>query len=480
MFDPQLVIWMAVIGILCVGAFWGFVRKLKKTVIRLVTLLLSFGGAFIFVKIMGKSIGRYALSLLVPMLGESVSDILSRPEMAAAADALCEMVAAPILFVLSYFVLKIITWVPFAFICLLFGVKGPKCCGRLSGALVGALCGMIGVVVFVTPVFGYITVANSVVEQLSAQTQEQAPNVLEQMMETPVAKESYQYVGRHAFRLLTTVDFEGKKVNLQEETNAVVNIWKDASTLMGASFKEYGTEETQAIKHMVSSVGESKIVSGVVAHFLSDAAQSWLDGEQALGMSKPNMGEDVQGIADAFLTVFVDTNSETLVTDLGTFADSFAVLVEGNVFTMGTDSADFVNKLVSGGVVSKLYAVLDANPRMDPVKTAIRDAGVRVMMDSLGLPADLRTTHSDMLEDMADTLKNVTTADGRIDQAALTSSIQNVMNGYEVNVSAEASQLIAEAIVETLTPEEILSMTPAQIADKMAERFAASGQNAAS
>ena len=476
MVDPKIIILIAVAAILGFGAFWGFVRKLRKTLLRLVTLLLAFGGAFLFVKILGRSVGRYIISLLQPMLGDSVATILAQPEMALVVDALCEMVAAPILFLVSYMVLKVVTWIIYKFIAVLFGIKGPMLFGRLTGALAGVLCGMVGLVVFVTPVFGYMTLVNGVLDQVSAETQtEQQPNVLEQMMEAPVAKQSYQLVGRHVFRSLTTVNFEEGKINLQEEANAVIAIWEDATVLTGASFEQYSDKEAQALKQMANDVGASKIVSTVVASFLSDASEAWLNGEQALGMPKPNMGDDVQGIADAFLTVFCSATPTTLSQDLGTFADAFGVLVEADLFALQTDNADFVTKLVSEGVVNKLYAVLDTNPRMAPVKTAIRDTGVRVMMSHLGAPETLREDHSDMLEDMAGTLKGVTKSDGSIDQTALSTGIHEVMNGYEVSVNEEASQLIAEAMVEYLTPEEIQTLPPEELADKLAERFVAAG-----
>ncbi len=474
MFDPKLIILIAVIAILGFGVFWGFLRKLRRTLLRLVTLLLSFGAAIVLVKLIGRSLGKYVISLLQPLLGESVGELLAQPEMGMVIDALCEMVSAPILFLLSYIVLKLVSWIIYKIFAMILGVKGPKFGGRLLGAFAGVLCGMVGLVVFVTPVFGYMTLANDVWHQIAAQTQEeetQEPNVLEQMLEAPLAKEAYQLVGKHVFSLLTTVDFEEDTICLADETGAIVNIWKDFSVLSGSSAEQYGTQESQAMKQMVEDVGSSKIVSCVVAYFLSDASEAWLNGEQVLGMAKPNLGEDVQGIADAFLAVFATTNTETLVQDLGTFADAFGVLVEEEVFTMGNDNADFVNKLVSGGVVEKLYTVLDANPRMEPVKTAIRDTGVRVMMSYLGVPEDIRETHGEMLEDMAGTLQSATQPDGTIDQAALSTGICEVMNNYDIAVSPEASQLIAEAIVENLTPEEILSMTPEQIADKMAERF---------
>ncbi len=472
--DLKLVMLIAAAVILGFGAFWGFVRKFKRTLVRLVTLLLAFAGAFVFVKAAGKSVGRYIISLVQPMLGESIVEILSDPEIAAVSDALCEMLAAPILFLVAYMVLKILSWLLYKLTVALFRIKGPKLFGRLSGMVVGVLCGVVGLVVFVTPVYGYMTFVDNMLSQLESEEAESL-DVLDQMLEAPVAKEAYGYAGRHVFRLLTTVDFEEGQINLEEEAGAIVKILEDAMVLSESSFDQYGERETAAIKQVASDVGASKIVSTVVAFFLSDAAEAWLNGEEALGMPKPNMGEDVQGITDAFLVVFSDSTAATLTQDLGTFADVFVVLVESDLFAMGGNTADFVQKLVSEGAVARLYAVLDANPRMVPIRTAIHNTGVRVMMSHLGVAEDIRENHSEMLEDMANTLKNVTAEDGSIDEEALNSGIHAVMNSHDIAVSEEASQLIAEAAIEYLTVEEIRTLTPAELADKLAERFMASG-----
>lgn len=480
MIEPRMIMLIAVAVILGCGVFWGFVRKFSRTLVRLVTLVLSFVGAFAFVRIAGKRVARYVISLIEPMLDPSITEILADPEMAAVSDALCEMVAAPILFFLAYVVLKILTWIPYKLTVSVFRIKGPKLFGRISGALLGAVCGVVGLVVFVTPVYGYVTFADDVLSQLPAQSEEAAPEedplaVLDQLLDAPVAKQSYQYAGSRVFRLLTTVEFEQGEISLQEEAGAIVKIAKDVTVLSESSFEEYGERETAAIKQMVSDVGVSKIVSTVAAYFLSDAAEAWLNGEAAFGMAKPDMGEEVQGIVDAFLVVFSDSTAATLAQDLGTFADAFVILVENDLFATGGDMSSFVQKLVSGGVVTRLYTVLDANPRMLPIKTAIRDTGVRVMMSCLGVAEEIRENHGEMLEDMADTLKNVTAEDGSIDQEALSTGIHEVMTSYDIEVSEEASQLIAEAAAEHLSAEEIRTLTPAELADKLAERFMAAG-----
>ena len=464
-----------VIFILGTGFFWGFVRKLYRTLLRFVTLLLALGCSYLFTKLFGNMVGRYIVSMLQPLLGDTVGSILSKNEMSLVADAVCEMIAAPFLFLAFYLILKVVFWIIYKICAVSMGVKGPRFFGRLTGAVAGLLCGFVSLVVFVTPMFGYITLANDALIKIAPDDKDvkELSSVLTTVTETPVAKEAYEFVGQSLFTGLTTVKLEEEKISLEQEVSAILSIFEDLQVLSGGNYSQFGSRETQAITKMAQDVGQSKIVTTVVATLLSDAAESWLSGQSALGMSKPDMGEDVQGVLDAFLTVFATSTSTTVPQDMNTFAEIFTILVNNELFSSGMNVSGFETKLVS--IVGQLYDVLDKNPRMMPVKTAIRSMGVNIMMDYLGAGSDLRETHGEMLDDMANTLKNSVTPDGRIDRTVLSTGINDALKENNVTVDAKTTDLIAEAVEEYLTVEEIRTLAPEQLADKLAERFLASG-----
>ena len=476
--DIKLIILITAAVIVGGDVLFGFIRKLKKTLLRLVTLLISACGALMLTKYLGAMLGGYLLPYVLPLLDDDVVALLSRPEMTETTSALCEMIAAPFLFLAAYFVLKFLTWILYFILSFLFNGESSILSGRLMGAICGAICGAVTFTVILVPTFGYATLVSDVIEQASVETQEmeQPVELLDQALETPGAKQAYQLVGSRVFAYLTTAKFGEGEIALTEETKAITTVVSDLGALSDISVENLGEEEVQALQTLAQDIGDSKLLSTVLSSVIAQVSESWLRGETAFGMEKPDMGEDVQGIVDAFFLVFSTSDSTTVTQDLGTFADCFAILVESDILGMEAGDEEFVNKLVSDGVVTDLYGVLNANPRMAPVVTAIRDTGVRVMMSQLGLPEDLRESHGEMMDDMADTLKQTVKEDGTVDQEALSTGIQDVMAEYDIPVSEEVSQLVAEAIVENLTPEEISNLTIEELAEKLIERFTSSGQ----
>ena len=466
-----------VVAILAFGVFWGFIRKMHKTLFRFVFLLLTMGAAYFLAKWCSPVVSDYAFETLKSIGGDSIGDLMEHPETAALMEALCSILAAPVLFVAFYIVLKPISWIPYKICAILFGVRGPRLFGRLSGAAVGVLCGLVGLLVFVTPVFGYISLANDVMERVAGDdtSNEEIDGVME-ILDAPVAKQVYQLVGKHLFNGLTTTTLDGEEINLRDEIESVVDVVEDATLLLDKSPEEYGKTETDALRKLANDVGESHIVSTLLSSFLSEAAESWLEGEEAFGAAKPDMGKDMGGIMDAFLRVFVDSNSDNIAQDLNTFASVFDLFIQNDMLALLSDEGDtsgFVEKLVSDGVVSNVYQVLDSNPRMKPVKAAIIDTGMRVMLEQLGVSAELKENHGQLLEDLVQSAQDVKKEDGTLDKEALTTNVQVIMAQNDFEISQEVAQIVADGIADAYTTDELDDLTTDELVEKLVERFSA-------
>ena len=472
----QMLMTLAVVAILAFGVFWGFIRKMHRTLFRFFFLLIAMGLAFLLAKLFSPVVSGYVFETLKSMGGEEIGDLMAHEETAALIEALCRIIAAPFLFLAFYMILKPITWIPYKIFAILFGVRGPRFLGRLSGAAAGLLCGLVGLVVFVTPVFGYMTLVDDVMERVMDEEEmsEKLAPILE-MTETPVAKQVYSLLGEPLFNALTSTTLDDEKITLRDEVESVIVVVEDATVLLDKSPEEYGKPETDALKKLSSDVGHSHIVSTLLSSFLSEAADSWLKGEEAFGVPKPDMGKDMEGIMDAFLGVFVTSNSQNIESDLNTFASVFELFIEHDMLVMLSDegeTVDFVEKLVSDGVVADIYQVLDVNPRMKPVKTSIIDTGMRVMLDHLGVSEELQENHGEMMEDIVQTVQSVVKEDGTLDKEALATGVQDIMQKNDFEISEEVAQIVADGIADVYTTEELEDLTVPELVDKLVDRFA--------
>ena len=183
-------------------------------------------------------------------------------------------------------------------------------------------------------------------------------------------------------------------------------------------------------------------------------------------MAKPEVDVQLQGIFDAFLGVFATSTPENVDEDLATFADVFGVFIKYDLLSVADGEGEGAT-LVSGEVVLELYQILDANPRMVPVKAAIVDAGMRAMLDHLELPE----LEDGLMEDVAEALKDVTNEDGTLNMETLNDKMSDLMVEYDIPVDEEITQLVSAEIAEMFTAEELQSLTVTDLIGKLTERF---------
>ncbi len=465
--------------ILLLGVLAGFLRRTNRALVRLITLVFCAAGAFLIAKFGVKKLGASAVESLVGQLVENpdlVAYVENNPEFVDLLVSLCTALVAPILFLVCYVILKAITLIIYKIICWVFHVKKkPRVLGRTGGALIGLACGLIGVLVLVTPVFGYVHMADHVLGELPVSEEDSTMaqvNTVTEICDTPVAATVYNVLGDTLFAELTSVKWNDEKIVLTDEIDTVVVVVDSFSVLKQNSMENYGDAEIEAVSNMTTAIGESPLFSNLGSGLLAGASNAWLRGDSFLGISKPQITENVGTMLDGFLKVFSTSNAENFGDDLKTFSDLFAVLIKHDLFGAATQTEnDFATQLTAVGVINEVYATLDANPHMQPVKKAIADIGVRIMMSSLGVPADLRETHGEMMKDIAEALKQLADENGNMDATELKNELKSIVGAHEVEVSDSALQLVADGFAAEFTSEEMNTLTQSEIVDRLTERF---------
>ncbi|MBE6629594.1 MAG: hypothetical protein E7624_01940 [Ruminococcaceae bacterium] len=477
--DFKLIFLVVSLVILGFGMLLGLGRKLYSAFLRLITLLLSAAAAFILSKYALQIAKDPLTDLLKKVAPAELGAYMADPELVGVVETLALLIFAPLFFLLIYVVLKIVTFIVYKLLAAIFRLKKAKQpLGRLGGAVVGLLCGAVTLVVLLTPVLGYSRVALGVMEKLEIKDDYAAvAEPLETLSKTPIAAQCYDLLGKPLFESLTTAEWEGETVKLESEIEVIIHVVEDVKPLTQKPMQEYAEAEAQTLDKLADDLSCSVILRTLISSMLSDTSAAWLKGESALGMEKPQAGENMQGIVDAFLLVFSSSETDNIDDDLHTFARAIAVLIEHDLFVLveeenGTDL--LIEKLVSEGVAKELYAVLDANSRMRPVKGAIVDTGMRVMLRELGGTEDLRENHGEMLENMIDVLKESQNEDGTVNTEVLADSLQEVVTEYEIPVNEDVVQLVADGVAEIFTPEELSTLTTDEMVDKLIERLSSS------
>lgn len=477
------------LAILLSNVLIGAFRGVGRSALRLGTLILAAFLAFF----LAKGISSAVSGLLAPVLEDLLSSnetlaefVQTNPEMPALLQALAQMLAAPLLFLIFYMLLKSLTLIVYSILRKLLRIKGARKIGSFfGGAGIGLVIGLIGLVVFATPLVGYADFADRTMVALAdgsgeggdmGELAEYDRAYVKPMAETPIAGAAYTVVGDTLFDSLTTAEWNGEDTLLETEWFAIVSVVGDVQVLAEKPIAEYGERESLAIHTMVEHIGDSRIVTYLGGNTLSGMAQAFLEGRPFFGVEAPAM-EDANAtlILNGLLRVFATTTPALFESDLELFADLFDLLIKHRIlaaFTEGEgEDADFVERMVASGFLDEVNALIKANERMRPVSVAIGDVGMNILIDQLGLPEEYRENHAQLMDDMSVALQDAVSEEGEISVEQLQAGLNEAFADSGVEITESTAEVIANGLSEEFTPEELKTLTVDQITDRLIERF---------
>ncbi|MBE6703309.1 MAG: CvpA family protein [Ruminococcaceae bacterium] len=486
----QYIIMIAAVLILVINILVGLLRGLNKGLLRLGFVILAAVASFFLAKGLSGALGEN----LVAVLQEAVASnpdmtafLQNNAEVISTVGVISQMLIGPVLFLLCYVILKPLTWIIFLILSKLIKIKNPKnaVARMLGGAGIGFVIGIVGLLVFVTPVMGYTQLFSRTITEADALTARMGDMDLEEYNEqylapaakAPVAAQVYNMLGDSLFSGLSSAKWNGEKVRLENEWFAVVGTANDGIRLAEKPVAEYGESESQSIHEMVANVDRSVLLSGLASHAISSFADAWLEGDLFMGIAKPTVGEEsIEIIFDGLLEVLALTDADQFAKDLEFFADLIDLLIEHQVLAqIGTteDTQDLIAYLVSSGFLPEAKALIGANPRMNAVNDAISNAAMRLLVRQLGDPAEYLETHGELMNDVSNVLKEAVDAEGKINTDTLTQNMSEALSAHQIELPAEATQLLATSLAEEFTAEELAdpNLTVETITNRLIDRL---------
>ena len=481
----QYIIMIATLAILIGNALYGIKRGFFRGLLRLGTILLAMVGAFYLSRVLSGT----AVTVLEPWLNKTLSSNASlaelleeNPAVLESVGALARMLVTPLLFFVCYVLLKPVTWLIYFVIRSVFRIRsGHGLLERVAGgAAMGLLMGLVGVLVFVTPVMGYTDVfsrtvaeAPSVAEKLDLA--EYNEKYLVPASVAPVASTLYDVLGDKIFDGLTSATLNDTETDLKTEWFAVIGVVNEAGKLGKKPVAEYGATESDAVHAMAAGVGNSQLLSSLGSGAISGIASSWLRNEPFIGVARPEIGdESIDVILNGFLTVLATTSPGQISKDLDCFADLFDLFIKYEVFSkIGADGSTdaLVTHLATSGFLTDARRLLTENQRMEPVITAISDAGMRLLVRELGDPATYMEEHKDLMDGFSGQLKGCVDESGKLDAATLSVGIKEELAKQNVTVPEAATDIIAEGLADEFADENIADLSNEEITDRLIKRF---------
>ncbi len=461
-------------------------RGTRKSLLRLATALVAAVAAFFLARAIAGNVGdEVALWLKATLGGDAAFSPLFAGEAGAdqALGTLSQMLVAPLLFLLLFWALK---GVLFLLYWLLAAVTRPE---TVDGAAshfialpIGLLIALISILAFLAPVMGYLDVVSATVSEMDTGSSIEKIETLSAKntdliipaTQTPVAAPIYNTLGVKLFEGLTAGEWDGEGLHLKTELTTLGKVAGNVQLLFATPKEQFGDAECAAVDTLSKAVGDSHMLSVLCSGVLNTAANRWLAGQDLLGIAPPDIGANGNLLLTAFLEVFATSTKDNIGQDVDFFADVFALAVHHDLFTLVCDADEeaLAALITSSGFLAQTRVLLADHPRMQPVGVALLDIGMRSALKAMGLPENVAEGCDALLTDITVALKALPTKeDGSLDDAALAVQLTDVFAAHKIAVGEASVTLVAQAVAEHFTAEELATLTTEQAVARLAERF---------
>lgn len=428
--------------VIAVCVIKSMLRPVLRSGMQLVVALACIPIALLLSKLLCKTAVDAALGMIDPALLEQILSDL--PSGQAAVEGLAQIVAAPFLFTVIYFLLWVILGATVGIIVRSME-KGGSAVAEFKnkgiGAGIGAVCGLVLLVVYMMPLVGFTGMVPDVMDvvvdvELSEgepllDLSEQDQTAIRQIVNTPALAVPRVLGSKAIFDAASTTRLEGEKMSLTGEVKMLANLASAALPIaMDFSGDMSNIDEADVAllqKKLPEAFENSALLRVLGAEALSGFSNAWLSGKTFLDIEKPQV-EGVGGvIVDSALVLFKDTTKDTVVSDI-------------RGLTPALSAALAVGKLQNGGDISDILDVLADCADSPEIKSLIMSAGVGILADSLGL----HKSKEEIYDSYSEALAALSSAS--LTEEQLCAEIKTLNDKYAVKMTDEEVAALARSL----------------------------------
>lgn len=446
----SIIFTILVVAATLIGAAFGLIKGFTKSTIRIISVLLAILiSFFIAVPISKLFINSENLDLLISNLEmtEAYNELVeASPALGELFTAIPIAIIAPIVFLILFFLLKLIMLIPYSIVGSIFTKNKEKepFKKRALGIPIGAAQGLLSIMVVLLVVAGFVSIADKSVDAVLKDNSgalsdvqnglEEVDFYIEEIKRDPVMRvlctkseadktESASFKSNKVslaktvstqktnnnfvFEGLSKIKFNGESLSLTNECVAISETVVSAAPLLNMGDSGISEKEIAAIENVLAKFESSEILTVVGADIISGACEKWSNGEDFLGASSPSISEEIDPVITALLGSMKDSDSETLKQDMGDVVEILKVFEKHDL--LSSSDTDSLMKNINGDVISESLTILSSNDRFNVVIPEVTNLGIKMIASSLNISdiSDKIYIESGNVELTEDDIKNI-------------------------------------------------------------------------
>ena len=419
-------------------------RPVLRSGMQLAVALLCIPIALLLTKVVCSAATSAVLGMInIDILQQVITDLPSGQQ---AIEGLAQMVAAPFVFVLIYFVL----WVIFGSIVGAVvrslekgGAKVALFKNKAIGAGIGVVCGLVLLVVYLVPLIGFTGIVPEALDLVSDMeltegepilaVSDEDTQAINQIVNTPALSVPRALGGKALFASLTSTKLDGEKLSLTGEIDSLCTFAASAFPVVQKVTKDIALIDEADVAMLQAELPalfeNSTLLRVLGAEAVSGLSRAWMTGDSFLTVEKPKMEGVTAVVVDSALLMFVDTTKDTIVNDI-------------RGLTPMLTAALAVNKLQQGGDLNDIMEQLAQAASTPEIKSLLMTAGVSIVAQELGLYNNKR----EIYDEYSTTLATLSTAN--LTQEQLCQEIEALNDKYAISMTNEEIAALAASLIE--------------------------------
>ena len=365
----------------------------------------------------------------------------------------------PVVATLAFLVINLVLKIVRAIIVKIFKFKkAKKNSQRLGGALLAVIEAVVWIIMVTLPITGMLTLVDRAYdESVGSRRSDNAAEITEffdEYIDPFTENPAFTFIESFGCASLAdgiaTVDIEGEKVNLRNETVSITKvIIFEIPMLKGIDFSNLNEENKVGINNLINGLCESRYMSNLFVGTLQSASSVLnLD----IFSSITEEGE-FSGFFSSLIDYLESVNTDTLHEDLDTIKNLFYTLSDSGVLKeLMNGNTDIIGMLqeqhkAGDNTINELVSILQGNARTASLVKSVTESLISSLVN-VDLGNGVTVTYDTLKESMNDVLsvkaENYESEDEYME--ALSGTLNETLNEHGIELEKEVVDSIAEFI----------------------------------
>ncbi len=263
--------------------------------------------------------------------------------------------------------------------------------GSWVSALVGGVCGALSLCILLVPLVGTLDVVDDIsslaLHNVGEQEGNEMANVAADVLDAAannMGSVTVKVMGGGAlYNMMTSYPIDGEFVTLKKESGFIKSVANVAVSFAEfAEDKASNTELVSGLNDVSTSFENSTLMPNLVSELVSAASGHWREGEDFYGIDMPEFGTDeFKPIVIAALDGLAQSDATTIKQDVKTIVDVVVTLVENDAMTEIAENP--ISFMKHEDVTSEIFFALLENPRLNTTVDGVADFGITMFMDAV-------------------------------------------------------------------------------------------------